>query len=107
MEKLRRYLESFDGLSNWDVVGPLCEDAFHADLVYVTANGELTKDAFREVAKNILATGVKVSDVHIEETEPNRIEFGTTVTAADGTVTKTAATGTLAGGRVVRVQPRG
>ena len=106
MEKLRRYLEAFDGSAGWDTVGPLFEDLLHDDLAYVTPNGELSKDQFRPVVQNALATGIKVSDVRMHGHGDEIIHFDSKVTADDGTVTPSSSSGTIKVGKLVRVEPR-
>ncbi|MCP4383914.1 MAG: hypothetical protein GY798_21320 [Hyphomicrobiales bacterium] len=44
----------------------------------------MNKNAFREVVKKVLPTRIKVSDVKITVVTPETVDFGTTVTAADG-----------------------
>ena len=105
MDKLRTYFDAMNGTSDWSSVKPLFDDLFHDDLVVVTANGELDRDAWGNAVQGMLAAGTKVSDLTMHSHDDGTIHYYTTITETNGTVIKVSSTATLKDGKIVHVQP--
>ena len=105
MEKFERYLAAIDGSTEWSTVQPLFEDAFHADCVFVTADGELSKDQWGEMAKGLVAKQGVVSDFEISRRDGDSIYYTLTVTPGDGDPLHLTAKGTVKDGQLLRVEP--
>ncbi len=105
MERFKRYLAAVDGSSDWDTVQPLFDDAFDADCIFVTADGEMTKSQWAEMAKGLVAKRAAVSDLEITPQGGDTIVYKLTVTQSGGEPMHLAARGTVKDGRLLRVEP--
>jgi hypothetical protein len=105
MDKFERYLAAYDGSTDWSTVEPLFDDAFDDDCVFVTAEGELSKDQWAEMAKGLLAQGTVASNFEILATEGDTVAYRVTVTPAGGDPMHLSAKGTLRDGRLIHVEP--
>lgn len=105
MERFETYLEAFDGTRGWAEIRPLFDDAFHPDAVFVTADGEMNKEQWAEMAKGLADRGAVASDFEITGGEGDTIYYKVTITAGDDEPLHLAATGTLEDGRLIRVEP--
>jgi hypothetical protein len=105
MEKFERYLAAVDGSTDWATVQPLFDDAFDDECVFVTADGEMNKQQWAEMAKGLVAKRSAVSDLEISAQGDDTIVYKLTVTPSGGEPMHLAAKGTVRDGRLLRVEP--
>ena len=58
MKKFEKSLAAIDGTKEWSDIRPLFDDVFHPDCVFVTADGDFSKEQWAEMAKGLVAKGV-------------------------------------------------
>ena len=105
MEKFQRYIEAYDGSTDWDSVAELFDDAFADDCMFVTAEGEMDKVQWAEMAKGLRAKGAVASDFEVTDAADDAIYYKLTVTPTGGGPMHLAAKGIVREGRLVRVEP--
>lgn len=105
MEKFEEYLAAFDGSTDWASVEPLFEDAFHADCIFVTADGEFDKTQWLEMVKGLRAKGTVASDFQVNKTDGDSVYYQLTLSAGGGEPLELKAKGLLSDGRLIRVEP--
>ncbi len=97
-----KYIAPVYGARTWDEVEPLFDDAFDAECVFVTADGEMNKKQWAEMAQELVATGATASGFKVtgEEGESRYLRShhrqGTPPHDREGT---------LKDGRLVKVEP--
>lgn len=104
MDNFKAYLAAFGRTHDWAEIAPLFDAAFHPELVVVTADGELNKEQWAEMAKGLAAKSATVSDFHMTAEEGDSVFYGVTVTV-EGESMQMASKGTVKDGRIVRVEP--
>jgi hypothetical protein len=105
MEKFRRYIEAFDGATEWSEVQPLFNDVFHPDCRVVTEEGELDKGQWEEMAKGLLAKGAKVTGFEVAKEEGDSVYYSLTITFAEGEQLHLSSKSTIKDGQLFRVEP--
>ena len=105
MERFSKYMAAVDGANGWDTVGPLFYDAFDADCVVITADGEYDREGWAVMAKGLVDKGASVSGFEISREEGDRIYYRLSVDVPGAEALPLTATATLRDGRVLRVEP--
>lgn len=105
MEKFAKYLAAYDGTRKWPEIQPLFDDLFHPDCVYVTADGELTKEQWAEMAKGLAAKGATASDFEVTGEDADTFYYKLTLSLGEDEPLHLTAKGTLKDGQIVRVEP--
>lgn len=105
MQKFENYLAAFDGSAVWDEVFPLFDDLFHPDLTVVTADGQMNKDEWGEIAKGLTDRGAVVSGFEITGEEDEAIVYQLTIEVGDDEPIQMQARGTIRDGQLVHVAP--
>lgn len=105
MEKFATYLAAVDGTNDWATVKPLYDDAFDADCVFVTADGEHDKASWSVMVQGLLERRAVASDFEITHQDGDLVYYQLTVTVPGEEPLHTKARGTLKDGRLVRVEP--
>jgi hypothetical protein len=105
MEKFEAYLGAFDGSPGWAEVEPLFDDAFHPDLVVVTADGELDKDQWKAMAEGLAERGAVVSDFEVKSEDAGSAYYKVTISVEGEEPMHLTAKAALEDGRLLRVEP--
>ncbi|MCP4303687.1 MAG: hypothetical protein GY788_02170 [bacterium] len=105
MQTLADYFGKMDGTVSWTDVEPLFNAAMHDDCVFVTADGEVTKDKWAGVVKGFLEKGVVASDYEPQPVVDGAFHYRVKLTLSDGTPMQLAAKGYIKDGKIVRVEP--
>ena len=104
MEKFTRYLASVNDSDDWQSVKPYYDDAFHPDLVVVTADAEMDKTQWEGMTKSLVESGGSVSGFEITASDGDEVYYKLSVHVGDEAMHMTAK-GTLEDGRLKRVEP--
>ena len=104
MEKFERYLASVNESDDWQAVKPYYDDAFHPDLVVVTADGEMNKAQWESMSESLVTRGGGVSDFEILARDGDEVHYRLSVRVGDNEMQMTAK-GTMEDGRLKRVEP--
>jgi hypothetical protein len=107
MKKFERYVAAFDGSKDWSEIQPLYEDAFDAECVFVTADGEYDKVQWAGMLKALVDKGAAVSGFEITAEDGPTVHYKLTVSVPGAEPVRMSSTGTLRDGRLVRVEPTG
>jgi hypothetical protein len=105
MEKFEQYMAAFDGATDWDAVAGLFDETFHDDAVFVTADGEMSKQQWAEMSKGLREKGAVISGFQITKTDGDTIYYEVTVTPGGEKPLELKAKGTVKDGQVWRVEP--
>lgn len=105
MEKFKRYLDAYDGSAGWDEIRPLFDDLFHDDLVVVTADREMNKEQWAEMAQGLVARHATSSDFEITAESDDTIEYRLTLEVGDDDPIHMQAKATIVDGQIARVEP--
>jgi len=105
MEKFANYLAAFDGTGEWTQIRPLFDDLFHRDCVVVTADGELNKEQWAEMAKGLVENRATVSGFEVTGEEDDALYYKLTVHVGEDDPLHMTAKGTVKDGQLVRVEP--
>lgn len=104
-DKFETYLAAYDGTNDWDAIGPLFDALFHPEAVFVTADGELNKAQWAEMARNLTAKGATVSDFELTGEEADSFYYRVTINMGDDEPMHLTAKGTVREGQLALVEP--
>jgi len=105
MEKFKKYLDAYDGSAGWDDIGPLFDDLFHDDLVVVTADSEMNKEQWAEMAQGLVARHATASGFEITTEGDGTMEYRLTLNVGDDDPIHMQAKATIVDGQIARVEP--
>ena len=103
-DKFETYLGAFDGTNDWSAISPLFDAVFHPDAVFVTADGELNKAQWAEMARNLASKGATASDFEVTGEEADSFYYTVTINVGDEPMHMTAK-GTVRDGQLALVEP--
>jgi hypothetical protein len=105
MEKFAKYLAAYDGTREWTEIQPLFADAFHPDCVFVTADGDMGKEQWEDMAKGLAAKGATAKDFEVTKEDGDERYYNVTITVPGAEPLYLTSKGTVRDGRLVRVEP--
>ena len=105
MEKFEKYLAAFDGAADWSQIEPLFDDLFHPDLLVLTADGEMDRTQWAEMAKGLADRGATVSGFEVTDEADDTILYRLTIHVGDDDPMHLQARGTVVRGQLARVEP--
>lgn len=103
-DKFETYLAAYDGTNDWSAIGPLFDAVFHPDAVFVTADGELNKAQWAEMARNLASKGATASGFEVTGEEADSFYYTVTINVDDEPMHMTAK-GTVRDGQLALVEP--
>lgn len=104
-EKFAAYFDANDGSRDWARIEPLFDDLFHDDCVFITADGELGKGDWAEMASRNVAQGISASNFEITADDGKTLSYNVTITMADGEALDLTQKGTISGAQLIRIEP--
>lgn len=104
MDKFVKYISAIDGTRSWSDIKPLFNDLFHPSCVFVTADGELNREQWAEMAKGLVSKRATASDFEVTGKDDDSFYYKLTVTVEGNSMLLTAR-GTTKDGQVIRVEP--
>ncbi len=105
MEKFATYLAAYNGTAQWNEVQHLFDNLFHPDCIFVTADSQLNKGQWAEMARGLAEKGAIASDFEVSREEGESFYYKVTISVGEEEPMHLRAKGTIKDGQIIRVEP--